>query len=162
MALSLLADPIDLSFDRQLVEARQRQTQKQSDAALEGYKRVAKRSHQRRLVFARISGVGNSQCAVIGWPGHTGQVSFAAESQSVNTKSILGAPGAANSSQLLLRNPSVEIPACCSWRMANGWTTPCGWLPALYAVNRGFPLWFKIPSARIDRARFPVHKKSTL
>ncbi len=43
------------------------------------------------------------QCAVTGWPGQTGQVSAAAESQTVNTKSIEGAPGAENSSQPLDR-----------------------------------------------------------
>jgi len=48
------------------------------------------------------------QWAVIGWPGQTGQASPAAPSQTVNTKSIAGAPGPANSSQLFERNPSVE------------------------------------------------------
>jgi len=43
------------------------------------------------------------QCAVIGWPGQKGQTSPAALSHTVITKSSAGAPGAANSSQLLLR-----------------------------------------------------------
>ena len=47
------------------------------------------------------------QCAVIGWPGQTGQVSAAAVSQTVKTKSMSGAPGIANSSQLFERKPSV-------------------------------------------------------
>ncbi len=47
------------------------------------------------------------QCAVIGWPGHTGQLSPAALSQTVKTKSITGASGEANSCQLFERMPSV-------------------------------------------------------
>ena len=35
------------------------------------------------------------QWAVIGWPGQIGQTSFAALSQTVNTKSKVGAPGCA-------------------------------------------------------------------
>ena len=57
------------------------------------------------------AGSGTPQCAVIGWPGQTGQTSFAALSQTVNTKSSGGAPGAANSSQLLERKPSVGKPS---------------------------------------------------
>ena len=45
------------------------------------------------------------QCAVIGWPGQTGQVSPAALSQTVNTKSSGGAPGLANSFQDFERKP---------------------------------------------------------
>ena len=44
------------------------------------------------------AGSSMPQCAVMGCPGHTGQVSPAALSQTVNTKSMTGAPGAANSS----------------------------------------------------------------
>ena len=40
-------------------------------------------------------------------PGQTGQTSPAALSQTVKMKSSRGAPGVANSSQLLLRRPSV-------------------------------------------------------
>src|SRR5690606_37182336 len=46
------------------------------------------------------------QCTVTGCPGQTGQVSPAALSQTVKTKSILGAPCAANSSHALERRPS--------------------------------------------------------
>src|SRR5580765_1682062 len=52
------------------------------------------------------AGSGTPQCAVIGWPGQTGHTSFAALSQTVNTKSSSGAPGFANSSHALLRNPA--------------------------------------------------------
>src|SRR6266545_3063823 len=56
---------------------------------------------------AAAAGSSISQCAVIGWPGHTGQVSFAAFPQTVTTKSSLGASGPENSSQPLLRRPTV-------------------------------------------------------
>src|SRR3954447_5011998 len=46
------------------------------------------------------------QCAVAGWPGQTGQASPAALSQTVKMKSIWGASGPENSSQLLDRKPS--------------------------------------------------------
>jgi len=41
------------------------------------------------------------QWADAGWPGQTGQVSSAASPQTVITKSITGAPGPENWSQLL-------------------------------------------------------------
>ena len=44
----------------------------------------------------------------IGWPGQAGQLSPAAWSQTVKTKSILGAPGTANSSHDFDRSPSVR------------------------------------------------------
>src|SRR5581483_3439710 len=50
------------------------------------------------------AGSGTPQCAVIGCPGQNGQGSFAALSQTVNTKSSFGAPARENSSQLLERN----------------------------------------------------------
>ena len=71
------------------------------------------------------------QCAVMGWPGHTGHISWAALSQTVKTKFIFGAPGFANSSQLLLRKPSVGRCANSIILSASGRTTPEGWLPAL-------------------------------
>jgi hypothetical protein len=48
------------------------------------------------------------------FPGHIGQTSPAAWSQTVKTKSITGAPRSANSGQLLLRNPSVGSSSECS------------------------------------------------
>jgi hypothetical protein len=83
----------------------------------------------------------------------------------VNAKSICGAPGNANSFHDLLRNPSVEIPAISSCFNASGRGVPVGLLPALYAVNVPpifIARWFRIASARIDRAEFPVHKNKTL
>ncbi len=47
--------------------------------------------------------------------------------------------------------------------MANGSTSPFGWLPALYARNLppAIGAWFAIASARIDRAELPVQRNST-
>lgn len=45
---------------------------------------------------------------VMGRPGHTGHTSAAARSQTVKTKSRVGAEGLENSSQFLLRSASVE------------------------------------------------------
>jgi hypothetical protein len=56
----------------------------------------------------QFSGSGMPQCAVIGWPGHTGQTSPAALSQTVMTKSICGASGLANTSHALLDNPQAN------------------------------------------------------
>src|SRR6266704_2927292 len=105
---------------------------------------------------------GTPQCAVIGWPGHTGHTSAAALSQTVNTKSIFGAPGFANSSQLLLRKPSVGRRAISTCLSASERTTPEGWLPALCPVKKGLPFPLRIASAMIERAEFPVHRKRTL
>ena len=72
------------------------------------------------------AGSATPQCAVTGWPGQIGQTSFAALSQTVNTKSILGASGKANSSQDLLRRPSTGICAACKRCKASGRTLPDG------------------------------------
>src|SRR5713226_4269929 len=71
-------------------------------------------------------GSGTLHCTVIGWPGHTGQTSLAALSQTVKTKSSFGAPGLANSSQLLLRKPELGRCAASSCRSASGRTVPEG------------------------------------
>lgn len=47
------------------------------------------------------------QRAVIGWPGQTGQTSFPALSQTVKTKSILGAFESAKVCQDLEASPTV-------------------------------------------------------
>jgi len=46
---------------------------------------------------SNAAGSGTPQWALIGWPGHTGQVSLAALSHTVKTKSRCGAPACANS-----------------------------------------------------------------
>ena len=81
------------------------------------------------------AGSGTPQWAVMGWPGQMGQTSLAALSQTVKMKSICGASGSANSSQDLLRRPSVGMPALRSCSRASGRTLPVGWLPALNAAN---------------------------
>jgi hypothetical protein len=98
----------------------------------------------------------------MGCPGQIGQTSFAALSQTVKTKSSFGASGIENSSHDLLLNPSVGMWAASSCRNASGLTEPEGWLPALYAVNRGPPFEFMMPSAMMERAELPVQRNSTL
>jgi len=46
--------------------------------------------------------------------------------------------------------------------MASGCTTPNGWDPAENAGNRSAPNRLNIAFARIERAEFPVHRRSTL
>jgi len=70
----------------------------------------------------------------------------------VKTKSSSGAPGPANSSQLLLRSPSVGRRFFCSSSMANGLTLPAGNEPAEKARKRGAPIAFIITSLMIERA----------
>ena len=86
------------------------------------------------MVFSSLptnaAGSSTPQCALIGWPGQTGHISAAALSQTVNTKSSMGAPGPVNSSQLLERRPWVLKLRFCSKRRAKGLTRPVGWLPA--------------------------------
>jgi len=92
---------------------------------------------------ATFAGSFTPQCAVTGWPGQKGQVSPAAWSHTVSTKSIAGAPGRANSSQLLERSPAVSSPWLASSSSAKRFTAPCGWLPALYAMKRPLPAAFR-------------------
>ena len=82
---------------------------------------------------SKLDGSGKPQCPVTGWPGHTGQDSPAAWSQTVKTKSITGAPGLTNSSQSFERMPSVGRFIAFSSRSTNGLIRPDGWLPALKA-----------------------------
>src|SRR6516164_11180001 len=84
--------------------------------------RYASRNARRRSasVPCTAAGSGTPQWAVTGFPGHTAQTSPAAWSQTVNTKSITGAPSLANSSQLLLRSRLVSRCAFSSRSSANG------------------------------------------
>ena len=70
--------------------------------------------------------IGQPQCAETGCPGQTGQTSDAAESQTVKTKSIRGALGPLNSSQLLDLNESKGLPSFFRRLMAAGCTRPLG------------------------------------
>jgi len=65
--------------------------------------RIRERHCDLRIRAFHFQRIGPTQCALIGSPGHTGHVSLAALSQTVNTKSIFGAPGPANSSHDLER-----------------------------------------------------------
>jgi len=127
---------------------------------------VEKASRNARSICSGVpvaaAGSGTPQCAVTGWPGQTGQTSFAALSHTVKTKSIFGAVGFANSSQLLLRKSTVGSFAVSSIFSALGFTRPAGWLPALYAIKFGFPFWLRMASARIERAELPVQRNKTL
>src|SRR5262249_45507961 len=107
-------------------------------------------------------GCPNHQCAFAGCAGQTGQVPPAALSQTVKMKSMCGASGVANAVQLFETNPEVGNPRRVSSLSANGCTSPLGRLPAEKALNLPSPSLLRIASAMIDRAEFPVHKKSTL
>ena len=101
---------------------------------------------------------------IAGWPGQKGQTSPAALSHTVMTKSMCGASAVANSSQVLLRRPSVEIPTDSSVFSARGldcWFSR-GLLPAENALKRPWPMWLRMASARMLRAELWVHKNKTL
>ena len=109
-----------------------------------------------------IAGSAKPQWAVIGRPGHTGHVSSAALSQTVMTRSIVGASSASNSAQSLEHKCSTAWPWERSSSSAWVFTSPAGWLPALYAFKYPRPRRFKRHSAIWLRAELPVQRKSTL
>ena len=98
------------------------------------------------------AGSGMPQCAVIGWPGQTGHTSLAALSHTVNTKSSSGAPGCANSSQVLLRDISrrklrrFELPECLRPHLAR-------WVAARAVGREARPASVVQDGFRHDRAR---------
>ena len=92
-----LADRLEAALKGQAIKAFQAQAGKNLGAAFQFDVGGA----------ATAAGSSTPQWAVMGWPGNTGQVSAAA-SQTVNTKSSAGASWPMNSSQLLLRSPSVR------------------------------------------------------
>src|SRR5688572_11547797 len=93
----------------------------------------ARRKALRLASSGPVTAAGSAipQWAVTGCPGHSGQVSPAALSHTVKTKSSFGAPGRANSSQFLERRPFVDSRFFSSSSSAKGLTLPAGWLPAL-------------------------------
>ena len=129
---SQMADFVDLSLDRQPIERFEPQAGEELDAVFE--REIGSRKALRLSASApsTAAGSGTPQWAVTGLPGQTGQTSLAAWSQTVKTKSICGAPGLANSSQLLLRSPlvSADEPFRAA-RAPAGCTAPLGKLPAL-------------------------------
>src|SRR5260221_6014678 len=112
-------------------------------------------------VPAAAAGSGTPQCAVTGLPGHTGQVSPAAWSQTVKTKSMTGASARANSSQDLLRACGSGMRSLSSSWSVSGCTSPLGKEPALWPRKRPRPQWLISASARMLRAELPVHRKRT-
>src|SRR5262249_1304030 len=107
------------------------------------------------------AGSGMPQCAVIGWPGHTGQISPAALSQTVKAKSSGGAPGFANSFHDFERKPDVSEPRLCNSWIVCRFPRALGWVPGVEAWNLPAPSLFRMASAMIERAELPVHKKRT-
>ena len=87
------ADGVEPGLQRHPVEAGDRQAEEDLDAVLEGREGLAEGGAALDLRALAAAGSGTPQCAVIGWPGHTGQASPAALSQTVKMKSICGAPG---------------------------------------------------------------------
>jgi len=111
---------------------------------------------------SNAAGSATPRCAVTGRPGQIGQTSLAALSQTVKTKSRAGAPARSNSLQLFDRSPEMSWPRAFSTSSAIGWTLPWGWLPALYARILFSPSRFRMASARMLRAEFPVQRNSAL
>jgi hypothetical protein len=101
-----LPNGTQLRLQRHAIERVDRQTREEFDSSFKLFQSLAEGKRLVGISAFNRRGVCNSQCAVIGFPGQTGQTSPAALSHTVKIKSIGGAPGAANSSQLLLRKPS--------------------------------------------------------
>src|SRR5687767_5910691 len=101
------------------------------------------------------------QSAWSGAPGQMGQVSPAAASQTVITRSSGGASGAAKASQLLLVSPAVSWPSSRNIRIASGCTAPLGRLPAENTTYAPRPSRVSRHSARMLLAELPVHRKRT-
>ena len=102
----LAADLVQPLLQRHPVERGHRQRHEDLDAVVEISRRpCGTPDRSSPSLPTKAAGSSTPQCALIGWPGQTGQTSAAALSQTVNTKSSTGAPGAVNSSQLFERRP---------------------------------------------------------
>jgi hypothetical protein len=121
-----LPNVVDFLLQRKRVERRERKTEKKADASVEHGESLTKGMLDYFWRSLDGGGVRDTQCAVMGCPGHKGQTSFAALSQTVKTKSSDGASGLENSSQDLLRKFSVLKPAFSIWLRASGRTEPEG------------------------------------
>jgi hypothetical protein len=102
------ADFLQFRLQAELVERAQRQCREDRDALMQRPVGILEREATSAGEPLASAGSGTPQCAVIGWPGHTGQASPAALSQTVNTKSSAGDPGLANSPQDFERKPAVS------------------------------------------------------
>src|SRR3954471_15884749 len=126
---SAAADLIQLFLQRQALELLYGQREEKVDASAELDQRLLERAtlvlvaslNRRRVRYAPMRPDRAPR-------GHT---SAAADLQTVKTKSICGAAGPANSSQLFERAPLSRSPLRSSSSSANGFTLPVGWLPAL-------------------------------
>ena len=123
---SHLADLVELSLQRELVEQVEAKARENLEPRIELDERCVEGAGLSSSVPWTAAGSWIPQCAVIGWPGHTGQTSCAAVSHTVNTKSSGGASGVANSSQLLLRAFWLGIRLRRSKSSARGCTSPFG------------------------------------
>ncbi len=99
-------DPADVAQalpQRHLIERRERQVEERVILFLRYLAACTKARSFSMSEPSTAAGSSMPQCAVAGCPGHNGQASPAALSQTVKMKSISGAPGRANSSQLFDR-----------------------------------------------------------
>jgi len=127
----LPADAIDFLFEGQFVETRKRQGKEQADTAIQDDKGVEKSAFDLRGLPATAAGSGTPQWAVMGCPARRDRLRERRCRKTVKTKFIGGAPGLANSSQLLLLKLEVGRRAASSCFKACGLTRPAGKLPAL-------------------------------
>jgi hypothetical protein len=88
-----LPNVVDFLLQGERVDRRERKTEKKADASVEHGESLTRSMLD--LVWRSLDGsrVGDTQCAVMGCPGHKGQTSFAALSQTVKTKSSDGESG---------------------------------------------------------------------
>ena len=136
-----VADLVEAILQRQADQALERKAGKKFDTPPQNQGRLTERPSS-RFVRGRFSAPdrAHAQCAVIGCPWPERTQFRRSRSHTVKTKCRRGASGPANSSQLLLRRPSVEIPCCRRMSSARGSTMPFGWLPALNARNLRPPI----------------------
>jgi hypothetical protein len=157
-----LADFLHAFSQREAVERVDAQAGENLDAIVQLGEIRRKNRYVASAEPTKAAGSATPQWAVIGCPGHTGQGSAAAWSQTVKTKSSRGLSGRANSSQLLLRSPEVSKFNSPNSLSAIGCTSPFGWLPALKPRNLSLPQRPIEHSAMMLRAELPVHRNKTL
>src|SRR3954453_8454753 len=96
---SLAPDLVQPPLQTELIEAGYRPRGECRDALMQHAVGVLEGKRDLGVAAGRFRRIGMPQCAVIGWPGHTGQASPAALSQTVKMKSNFGAAGCANTLQ---------------------------------------------------------------